>query len=91
MAHDANGFSFGSILEGDHNVVGSGLLTEKLDWVVIGSGCSIMRAEHLTGAVEDSYNRFALFVTDIEPVEVVAAQYDGLPVHGGLHTGGGSG
>lgn len=82
MTHNSDRLAGTAVAFGDDDVVLAGLAAEEVDGVVLLFGLGVVGTKEHVGAVVDADDGVAPVVADVEAVDVVAAENDGLPVHG---------
>jgi len=83
MTHDPNRLAGLGVFNGDDDVVLPGFAAEEVDGVEFFVGFGVEGADEHVGAVVEADDGLAPVVAEVEAVDVVAAEDDGLAVHGG--------
>ncbi len=91
MRHNPNCLTSLPISECNNDVILAGLAAEEVDGVVFCFGFGVEGGDEHVGGVVDADDGLAFVVAEVEAVDVVAAEDDGLAVHGVAFTFVGSG
>ena len=82
MRHNRHSLAGAAVFEGDYYVVLAGLAAEEVDGVIGAVGAGFVAGDESSFVVVEADDGAAAAVADVEAVDVVAAEKDGLAVDG---------